>query len=158
MVGKDFLVPTLAAVVLVLAFQETGVLHFLVWEIVLGRHQDRIFETKKKRSTMSPKNRWKPIKLGNLILKWVPDPILSCFCFVLMFIVFYQKREQRKQITNLLQHNAFIYVKSFDSTFCVSNSSLICFNLQINFSFKSHFLKCPPVLTVNKPYFKNIHK
>lgn len=49
MVGKGFLVPTLASVVLVLVFRETEVLHFLVWEIVLGRLQGRIFETKKKR-------------------------------------------------------------------------------------------------------------
>lgn len=49
MVGKGFLVPTLASVVLVLVFRETEVLHFLVWEIVLGRLQGRIFETKKKK-------------------------------------------------------------------------------------------------------------
>lgn len=62
MVGKGFLVPTLASVVLVLVFQETEVLRFLVWEIVLGRLQGRIFETKEKerereRSTMNPENR-----------------------------------------------------------------------------------------------------
>lgn len=65
MVGRGFLVPTSAAVVLLQVFQETEELHFLVQEIVLDRLQDMIFETKKqKRSKKSQKE--KKIKINKI--------------------------------------------------------------------------------------------